>query len=123
MNHQIIKKKILLVDDEPELLELVHEVLLNFLDASKFEVKSLQSSRDALNELLTNSYEILITDYRMAELNGIDLIEQILKSKSEINCFLLTGDLEVVLPESIKKIKMIQKPVGLDQLVKEINSI
>lgn len=66
------KRSILLVDDHRILLDGVRNLLANSLD---FEVKDVASSgKDALQLLKSNEYDILITDYELPGLSGLDLI-------------------------------------------------
>lgn len=66
-------EKILIVDDEL----LVRNFLTETLKRKHFEVQSAESGMKALGLLRENSYDLVITDMRMPDLTGIDLIKKI----------------------------------------------
>ncbi len=56
-----------------------------------FKVSSITSPEKALEELETNSYDCLISDYNMPELNGLELAKKI-REKNQIPIVLYTGE-------------------------------
>ena len=80
-------KKILVVDDEPSVtgsLELI-------LNESGFEVLTANSFADSTAILNRTGVDLVITDLRLADASGIDLIKHIKKSAPEIEVILMTG--------------------------------
>jgi len=70
---------VLLIDDEPALLE----VLKPFIERSgEMSVHTTQSATDALKILPEKSFDAIIVDYDMPEINGIDFLK-ILRSKGD----------------------------------------
>jgi len=66
------KRSILLVDDHRILLDGVKNLLANSPD---FEVKDTASTgKDALQLMKSNEYDILVTDYELPEITGLELI-------------------------------------------------
>jgi DNA-binding response OmpR family regulator len=70
------KKHILVVDDEPSWLK----VLRYFLENKGFTVKTVGSASEALSALSTYSPDIILSDVRMPDMNGFDLLDTIRKS-------------------------------------------
>ncbi len=66
-------KKILHVDDEIDIIYIVEFVLSN----GGFEVKRLDDSTLALDELQKDSYSLLILDLMMPKLDGFALLQKI----------------------------------------------
>lgn len=67
------KRSILLVDDHRILLDGVKNLLAN---SKEFEVKGTAASgREALELMKANEYDILVTDYELPELTGLELIK------------------------------------------------
>lgn len=69
-------KKIMIVDDEPRTREGVRKVLEAW-SAGRYEVRTASSGVEALEWLKTNEVNLLVTDIRMPEIGGLDLIEQV----------------------------------------------
>lgn len=67
------KRSILLVDDHRILLEGVKNLLSG---SNQYEVKDTASSgKDALQLIKANEYDILITDYELQDITGLELIK------------------------------------------------
>ena len=77
---------ILIVDDERPNLT----VLRNFLEAG-YSVQEAQSGADALKIAKTSDLDIVITDQRMPEMTGVELLEQIRDLKPDVAGIVLTG--------------------------------
>jgi len=65
--------KILLVDDEIFILKSLKRVLVRY----GYEVFTASSGFKALEILKTNKVEIIITDFRMPEMDGADLLRHV----------------------------------------------
>jgi|TARA_B100000446_G_scaffold59089_1_gene54944 EAL domain-containing protein (putative c-di-GMP-specific phosphodiesterase class I)/FixJ family two-component response regulator/GGDEF domain-containing protein len=65
--------RILLVDDELNVLKSLKRVLVR----SGYDVITASSGFEALEILAANQVEIIITDFRMPEMNGADLLRQV----------------------------------------------
>lgn len=65
--------RILLVDDELNVLKSLKRVLAR----SGYDVLTASSGFEALEVLAANQIEIIITDFRMPEMNGADLLRQV----------------------------------------------
>lgn len=63
--------KILVVDDEPVSLMLLDTILRR----SNFVVTTAASGQDALNQLNTESFDLMILDLLMPEMDGLTLLE------------------------------------------------
>lgn len=65
--------RVLLVEDDPIQSEMVEEALLNF----GYEVTCAANGRDAFNLLRAGGYSIVVSDWEMPEMNGIELCRMI----------------------------------------------
>ena len=72
------KKNILVVDDEPSWLK----VLRYFLENKGYAVKTVSSGPEALQALQSYHPDIILSDVRMPEMNGFDLLDTIRKTPS-----------------------------------------
>jgi PAS domain S-box-containing protein len=80
--------RVLYVDDEPELLQ-VGRIFLE--REGQFTVDTITSAPVALALLDSTSYDAIISDYQMPEMDGIELLKKVRKSGNHIPFILFTG--------------------------------
>ncbi len=80
---------VLVVDDEPEILQVVHRQLKR----EPYRVLSTTSPQDALDILGEGQIDVLIADIDMPGINGIELVHQARLLCPSTVRILLTGDL------------------------------
>lgn len=102
MSDQPTKIKILYVDDEPHNL-----VSFKATFRRKYDITTALSAAEALEQLKTNTFHIIITDQRMPNMTGVEFLESILEIYPEPIRLLLTGyaDLNAVI-EAVNKGKI-----------------
>lgn len=107
--------EILLVDDEPELLES----LCNFLEGLPYITRTAGSGPEALKIIEKHKIDILITDVRMPGMSGLELIDAAKKIQDSIQPVIITGhgDYELAI-EALRRgtISYIRKPIDLEEL-------
>ncbi len=84
-NH--VSKRILLADDDPDLLRL----LSLRLTAAGFEIKAVGGGTEALAQLPVFHPNILITDLRMNDMNGLALFSAIHKNQPTMPVIIITA--------------------------------
>jgi DNA-binding response OmpR family regulator len=65
--------RVLLVDDDRELCQMLSE----YLDAEHFDVKSVHDGGDALTELNSGDFEIVILDVMLPSVGGLDVLRKL----------------------------------------------
>lgn len=117
------KKNILVVDDEPQIVE----VLERFLSMQNFNVKTALDGHRGLDILLkSRSLDLLILDEKMPEMKGEDFLKEMERLKIEVPVIVLTGSLSIAQldPARRKRYKHILiKPVRLTELLELINTL
>jgi len=108
--------KVLLLDDEPELVAALDDFLRLRGDV---ETVTRTDSLVALKYLLNHRVDILISDCRMPRLSGIDLVREISRERPEITCILISGEEDII--QSINAFDLgiydfITKPLDLRRL-------
>lgn len=107
-------KKILLLDDEQELLETVS----GFISASypDVDIKQINDSVDALIEITEEQYNLVITDHKMPKMLGTEFLYNMKNLSSSKNkntpIIILSGfipEVEKLLPKS-EEMVLVQKP-------------
>ena len=79
---------VLVVDDEPGVLRAVIRVLAG---AENLEVETTQDPRQAIAILRERPPKVLLTDYQMPELSGLDVLREARRSAPDTIRVLLTG--------------------------------
>jgi CheY-like chemotaxis protein len=129
------KKRILLVDDEPDITMSISTVL----ESNGFEVSSYNDPVIALSSYKPHHYDLVILDVKMAKIDGFELYNEIKKIDNQTKvCFITATDKnnyeglegpegqpenykeKVQLYCELKKDMFIQKPISNDDLVNEI---
>lgn len=112
-----MKLKVLVVDDEPSL----HAMVLRFLSMNHYEAQSASSGKEALQMIEDEEFQIVLTDIKMPEMNGITLMKMAKAIKPELLFIVMTGfgSLDSAI-EAMKlgAINFIKKPINMVELVK-----
>jgi ATP-dependent Lon protease len=77
----------MIVDDEP----IVGERLRASLELAGFTVDAFVSSEDALRELKDKEYDILVTDLKMADPDGMEILRTARRVRPGIKSVVITG--------------------------------
>ncbi len=81
------KGKILIVDDEVEL----KNILVEALTSQGYEASGFASGKDALAALREEAFDVLLTDLMMPGMNGITLVRESLQIDPHLVCLVMTG--------------------------------
>ena len=121
-------KKILLVDNEPDVTYAIGSVL----EDNGFEVDSFNDPVLASATYKQEYYDLILLDIKMPKMDGFELYESI-REKDKITkiCFLTASEMFY---ESLRKARnlfgdtlgeeyFIQKPAKSDQLIRQLNDI
>ena len=120
------RKRILLVDDEPDIC-MVYQIILQ--DAG-YECVSYTDSVNALQEFRPNYYDLVMLDIKMPKLDGFALCEKIRELDKTVQIIFITAAEEYY--ENFRKeyypalsndinIKCLQKPIGNEELIQIVN--
>jgi two-component system, LuxR family, response regulator FixJ len=109
------------IDDD----EGLRESLAFLLRAAQLEVKSYASARTFLDELPDESLGCVITDVRMPEISGIDLLRRLKELKIGVPVIVVTGHGDVALAVEAMKIgaaDFFEKPFDDELLLASVRS-
>lgn len=112
-------QRILVVDDEPDLLRLV----TMYLKSWNYEVDAFTRSIEALSFFQKNPsfFSLVLTDIRMPGMSGLELASHVLRIRPDIRVMLMTAyeitpsDLEKSLP-IVKYKDILRKPFRLKEI-------
>src|SRR5215472_3811965 len=120
------KKKVLIVDDEPD----INTILKKVFEQNGFNADSYDDPILALENFKAGSYDILLLDIKMPEMDGFQLYQKMKRIDSKVKvCFLTASELyyERFRDEEefieIDKDLFLQKPIENEDLIKKINTI
>ena len=116
-------ERILLVDDEPTVMEMATSILKRL----GYKVTSRTDSVDALEVFHSNpdEFDLLITDYTMPKLTGVDFAREVRRIRPDMPILLCTGFSEKITHESAKElgVVLLMKPYGMRQISVEVRKI
>jgi DNA-binding response OmpR family regulator len=112
--------RILVVDDEPQ----IRELLSVYLVRQGFDVTTAASSVETLESLDKNNIDMVVLDIGLADEDGLKLLEDIKKGRPKVRVVMLTGMgfVEDLLQEAHQKGAdgYVSKIVPLDELLMAI---
>src|ERR1051325_6434221 len=79
--------RVLVVDDE----KVIREILSDFLTMEGYVVRTVEDGVEALKELQRRSYNLVISDLKMPNMGGLDLIERITHLQIPVLTVIMTG--------------------------------
>ena len=86
------KPRILVVDDDP----FVREILEFVLQAGDYAVETAEDGAQAFRKCLSNSgIDLVVSDMNMPVMSGLDLTRELRRHSMDVPIILLTGDGEV----------------------------
>lgn len=115
------KPMVLIVDDE----ERYRTTLRKLLTVKGIDAKDVGSAREAFEEIDENSYDVILLDVKMPEMNGIEALGRIKKDHPSVEVIILTGHASVDAAVEIMKLggyEYLLKPCPIDELVGKIES-
>jgi HD-like signal output (HDOD) protein/ActR/RegA family two-component response regulator len=109
-------KRILFVDDEPRVLDGLQRMLYSF--RNDWEMVFAGSGREALEKLAGSHFDVLITDVRMPQMSGIQLLAEVVERYPEVVRMVLSGQYrqEMTLSSVTLAHQYIAKPCDAQQL-------
>lgn len=81
------KLKIIIIDDEP----IVGKRLKPALEKSGYEVEFYENSATALKRLGEEKFDIVVTDVRMDEVDGMEILDKVTENRPHVKVIMITG--------------------------------
>jgi DNA-binding response OmpR family regulator len=118
----MMQTEILVVDDEPKVIETMKP----FLEKEGFKVYTAGTGRDALSVASSRAPQIVILDWMLPEMSGLDVCRELRKQSSKMGIIMLTARTEEtdrVLGLEMGADDYIPKPFGLRELSARIRAV
>ena len=114
---------VLVVDDAAMIRKLVREVLksLGFVN-----IVEANSGRQAIQLLTNTNFDFIITDWRMPDMDGIEIVRHVRGERNKIPIVMLTGNTEAYYVKTAIGAGVngyLLKPFSAEQLVKRIRTL
>jgi two-component system response regulator VicR len=116
-------KKVLIVDDEPDTLELVKLVL----ESGGFETVLAASGKEALNELEISKPDLVLLDIMMPDMDGWEVFRKIKEHNVKMPIAILTAKAQnfdrLLGLHVLKADDYITKPFGKNELISRVRKL
>jgi DNA-binding response OmpR family regulator len=112
---------VFMVDDEPMLLELAEAILKPL----GYKVRTFRDPEMALKEFAVSQPDIVVTDYAMGRMSGMDLIRECRRINPRQKMILLSGtvDEHVFSDAPVKPDQFLTKPYQLQEFAECVRSL
>jgi DNA-binding NtrC family response regulator len=115
------KGKVLVIDDEL----IIRTSCSRALSPEGFEVKTAQNGLDGLRMIEEEKFDIVLTDLKMPDVDGIEILRKIKERWPDIEVIIITGYQTV--DTAVKSIKLgafdyIEKPFTPDALISAVSN-
>jgi len=108
--------RILIVDDEAGLAELVRTLL----EDEGYTAEAVHSGQEALDLIALEAYDLVICDLRMPDIDGLVVCRTVEQRAPQPAVLLMTGHAEGATYvrdfPGIRRMDVLSKPVGIDEL-------
>jgi DNA-binding NtrC family response regulator len=114
------RPKILVVDDQYHMRKIMGIILRN-----EYDLIFAKNGQEALEQIRTQELDLVLTDFRMPYLNGLELIRIVQKEKPELSFILMSAYWNDLLRERdyAGAIYVVQKPFQVAAVIRIIRKL
>ena len=117
----MVKPSILVVDDEL----LIRDLLYDFFTGLGWDISVAEDGEKALEVMRSRNFDLVLTDIKMPEMDGLDLTSHVKQSHPELPVVLMTGfpSVDTAVEALRKKVDdYVIKPFNINQLYKLVEA-
>ncbi|MBI4582287.1 MAG: HDOD domain-containing protein, partial [Planctomycetes bacterium] len=113
----MIKKRILFVDDEPNVVDGLRRLLRK--QRQVWHMEFAQSGAEALAKLAEMPFDVLVTDIQMPGMNGAELLERVVQAYPGVARIVLSGHVDETVATRVVSLahRFLAKPTDADTLI------
>ena len=119
---QLKKMKILLIDDD----EWIRDSMTLFFEEENCMILALETAEEALNILEENGYDIIIADYKLPGMNGLEFFRQIqgrCQSTIKIMISAYINRYVATMAENVGLHELIEKPFKMEDIERSLSNL
>jgi two-component system, NtrC family, response regulator HydG len=110
------QEHIIIIDDDVDICAL----LKRFFERKGYAVSTAFKAQEGLELIRVNSYDVLLTDFRLPDMDGLEVIKNVRKIKSDLPIIVITGYSDVA--QAIKAIRLgayeyVTKPIYPEEIL------
>jgi len=113
--------RILIIDDERAIRRALREIL----EFEQFEVDEAENGKQGLEKALARTYDVIFCDIKMPEMDGMDVLEGLMKGNVEAPVIMISGhgNIETAV-QAIRSgaFDFIEKPLDLNRILVTIRN-
>lgn len=118
------RTKIVLVDDETQLTDMLKDVLL----PRNYQVKIFETGKDALPYVLNEECHILVMDMRIPGISGDRVIEEVIAKKPRVKIIPISGAYSDEIRRQLEAIgldgkKLLTKPFSIEVFIERVKAL
>lgn len=118
------RKTVLIVDDEQDLRESVSMAL----ESQGYDVIIAEDGREGISAAATHTPSLILVDYRMPELNGVEFLEELRNTEglTETPVIIITVDPELELRRNASQLGIqgfLVKPFSMEELMQTVTNL
>jgi len=117
-----MSKKILVVDDEISIREIVRDALI----MKGYEVMTVPSADHALDIIFTEPFDLILLDINLADASGISVLKKIRETQQKLPVVIYSGSLTAEIETEARAAganETLRKDIGIPQLIGQIDKI
>lgn len=110
------KRSILVIDDDPSFCTLIK----SFLEKNDFAVAEAHDAREGLRSVYDETYDLVLIDYRLPDLDGLELLKNIKKKYFHLPVIIMTNYANIRTAVTAMKLgafEYVTKPVNPDEIL------
>ncbi|MCK5149141.1 HDOD domain-containing protein [bacterium] len=115
------KRKILFVDDEPNILQGLKRMLRSM--RHEWEMDFVESGKNALELMTQHPFDVVVSDMRMPGMSGADLLENVMNKYPQTVRIVLSGhsDRDMILRSVRTAHQYLSKPCDAEMLISTVS--
>jgi two-component system response regulator HydG len=110
------KRSILVIDDDPSFCSLIK----SFLEKNGYSVNEAHTAREGLRAVYEEQHELVLIDYRLPDLDGLELLKNIKKKYFHLPVIIMTNYANIRTAVTAMKLgafEYVTKPVNPDEIL------